>query len=80
VKDKKLMEFWYFIRSNIDRFFKIRIKENRSIMIFPEGTRTAAKQKAKYFLCQELQPKQLLLIFPSDIYDFHKYLNDRKAS
>ncbi|MGL9718164.1 MAG: lysophospholipid acyltransferase family protein [Wolbachia sp.] len=27
---------------------KVRTKENRSIIIFPEGTRTAVKQKTKY--------------------------------
>ncbi|MGL9718633.1 MAG: lysophospholipid acyltransferase family protein [Wolbachia sp.] len=32
----------------IVKLAKMRIKENRSIIIFPEGTRTVAKQKAKY--------------------------------
>jgi 1-acyl-sn-glycerol-3-phosphate acyltransferase len=32
----------------IVKLAKMRIKESRSIIIFPEGTRTAAKQKAKY--------------------------------
>ncbi|MDR2608986.1 MAG: 1-acyl-sn-glycerol-3-phosphate acyltransferase [Rickettsiales bacterium] len=32
----------------IVKLAKMRIKENRSIIIFPEGTRTDAKQKAKY--------------------------------
>ncbi|MFP3035618.1 MAG: lysophospholipid acyltransferase family protein [Wolbachia sp.] len=32
----------------IVKLAKMRIKENRSIIIFPEGTRTVATQKAKY--------------------------------
>ncbi|MDM8335725.1 lysophospholipid acyltransferase family protein [Wolbachia pipientis] len=32
----------------IIKLAKMHIKENRSIIIFPEGTRTAAKQEAKY--------------------------------
>lgn len=32
----------------IVKLAKMRIKEKRSIIIFPEGTRTAAKQKIKY--------------------------------
>lgn len=33
---------------NIIKSAKMRIKENRSIIIFPEGTRTTAKQTTKY--------------------------------
>lgn len=33
---------------NIIKLAKIRIKENRSIIIFPEGTRVGIKQKVKY--------------------------------
>ncbi|QOD38774.1 lysophospholipid acyltransferase family protein [Candidatus Wolbachia massiliensis] len=32
----------------IVKLAKMRIRENRSIIIFPEGTRTAAKQKVEY--------------------------------
>ncbi|QKX02345.1 lysophospholipid acyltransferase family protein [Wolbachia endosymbiont of Dirofilaria (Dirofilaria) immitis] len=33
---------------HIVKLAKVRVKENRSIIIFPEGTRTLAKQKVKY--------------------------------
>nr|WP_237342948.1 lysophospholipid acyltransferase family protein [Wolbachia endosymbiont of Folsomia candida] len=33
---------------HIIKLAKMRIKENRSIIIFPEGTRTTAKQNTKY--------------------------------
>ncbi len=33
---------------HIIKLARVRIAENRSIIIFPEGTRTAAKQKTKY--------------------------------
>ncbi len=32
----------------IVKLAKLRVKENRNIIIFPEGTRTVAKQKTKY--------------------------------
>ncbi|MDD9331858.1 MAG: lysophospholipid acyltransferase family protein [Wolbachia sp.] len=33
---------------NIVKLAKIRVKENKNIIIFPEGTRTAVKQNVKY--------------------------------